>query len=69
LEKDTEDAPRFVVNFVVGEEVKLTDGPYASMRGRVEAIDEFRGKLKVTLTIFGRPVSTDLGVHQVEKIA
>jgi len=69
LEKDTEDAPRPVVNFVVGEEVKLTDGPYASMRGRVEEIDESRGKLKVTLTIFGRPVSTDLGVHQVEKIA
>jgi transcription termination/antitermination protein NusG len=69
LRKDTEDAPRPVVDFTVGEEVRLTDGPYASMSGVVDEINESRGKLRVTITIFGRPVSTELGFHQVEKLS
>jgi transcriptional antiterminator NusG len=69
LRKDTQDAPRPVVDFSLGEEVRLTDGPYASMRGVVDEINEGRGKLRVTISIFGRPVSTELGFHQVEKVA
>lgn len=63
-----EEAPRPVLNFEVGEEVRLTEGSYASMRGRIEEINEQRGKLRVVINIFGRPVSTELGFHQVEKL-
>lgn len=69
LNPDAEDTPRPVVDFSLGEEVRLTEGPYASMSGVVDEINEARGKLRVTITIFGRPVSTELGFHQVEKIA
>jgi len=63
-----EEEPRPVMDFEVGEEVRLTEGSYASMRGRIEEINETRGKLRVVINIFGRPVSTELGFHQVEKI-
>jgi transcriptional antiterminator NusG len=63
-----EEEPRPVMDFEVGEEVRLTEGPYASMRGRIEEINEARGKLRVVINIFGRPVSTELGFHQVEKL-
>jgi transcriptional antiterminator NusG len=64
-----EEEPRPVVDFELGEEVKLTEGPYASMRGRVDEVNQARGKLRVVITIFGRPVSTELGYHQVEKLS
>lgn len=67
--EDGDDEPRPVLDFELGEEVRLTDGPYASMRGVVEEINESRGKLRVTINIFGRPVSTELGFHQVEKLS
>lgn len=64
----TEDAPRPVVDFTLGEEVKLTDGRYASMRGTIEDINEARGKLRVVINMFGRPVPTEVSFHQVEKL-
>lgn len=63
-----DEAPRPVVEFEIGEEVRLTDGPYASMRGTVEEINQSRGRLRVVINIFGRPVATELGIHQVEKL-
>lgn len=63
-----EDEPRPVLNFELGEEVRLTEGRYASMRGVIDEINEARGKLRVVITIFGRPVPTELGFHQVEKL-
>jgi transcriptional antiterminator NusG len=64
-----EEEPRPVMNFEVGEEVRLTEGRYASMRGTIEEINESRGKLRVIINIFGRPVPTELGFHQVEKLS
>ena len=64
-----EEEPRPVLDFEVGEEVRLTEGRYASMRGTIEEINEGRGKLRVIITIFGRPVPTELGFHQVEKLS
>jgi len=58
-----------VMNFEVGEEVRLTEGRYASMRGTVEEINEARGKLRVVINMFGRPVPTELSFHQVEKLS
>lgn len=69
LSDEDEAAPRPVLDFELGEEVRLTEGSYASMRGTVEEINEQRGKLRVKINIFGRPVSTELGFHQVEKLS
>jgi transcriptional antiterminator NusG len=68
LDQDEEEAPRPVLDFDLGEEVRLTDGPYASMRGTVQEINEVRGKVRININIFGRPVSTELGFHQIEKL-
>ena len=65
---DEAEGPRPVVDFEVGEEVRLTEGRYASMRGTIEEINDARGKLRVIINIFGRPVPTELGFHQVEKL-
>ena len=67
LEQD--DEPRPVMDFEFGEEVRLTEGRYASMRGVVEEINEARGKLRVVINMFGRPVPTELSFHQVEKLS
>lgn len=68
LEDDAE-APKPVVDFELGEEVRLTEGRYASMRGVVKEINEARGKVRVEINILGRPVPTELGFHQVEKLS
>lgn len=64
-----EEEPRPVMDFELGEEVRLTEGRYASMRGVVEEINEARGKLRVVINMFGRPVPTELSFHQVEKLS
>lgn len=64
-----DEEPRPVMEFTVGEEVRLTEGRYASMRGTVEEVNEARGKLRVVINMFGRPVPTELSFHQVEKLS
>jgi transcriptional antiterminator NusG len=64
-----EEEPRPVLDFEVGEEVRLTEGRYASMRGTITEINESRGKLRVVINMFGRPVPTELAFHQVEKLS
>lgn len=64
-----EEKPRPVIDFEVGEEVRLTEGRYASMRGVIDEINEARGKLRVVINMFGRPVPTELSYHQVEKLS
>lgn len=66
---NTTEVPRAVVDFTLGEEVRLTEGRYASMRGTIDEINEVRGKLRVVINMFGRPVPTELGFHQVEKLS
>ncbi|HHO54671.1 MAG TPA: transcription termination/antitermination protein NusG [Deltaproteobacteria bacterium] len=61
--------PKPVLDFEVGEEVRLTEGRYASMRGVIEEVNEARGKLRVVINMFGRPVPTELSFHQVEKLS
>lgn len=64
-----EEEPKPVVDFELGEEVRLTEGRYASMRGVIDEINEARGKLRVVINMFGRPVPTELSFHQVEKLS
>ncbi len=61
-------APRPKVNFEVNDQVKVVDGAFANFQGVVEEVRPERQKLKVLVTIFGRPTAVELGYNQVEKL-
>lgn len=63
-----QEEPMYKVSFVVGEAVKITDGPFADFLGTIDSIDEARGKLKVLVSIFGRETPVELDFLQVNKI-
>ena len=65
---DPEEGPRPVLEFEIGEEVRLTEGQYGGMSGIIEEVNESRGRLRVVINMFGRPVPTELSFHQVEKL-
>ena len=61
------DAPRPLITFEIGENVKVIDGSFASFNGSVESIDEEHARLNVLINIFGRPTPVELEYSQVEK--
>jgi transcriptional antiterminator NusG len=64
---ESEDREKPRVNFEAGETVKINDGPFLNFSGVIEEIDPARGKLKVTVNIFGRNTPVELEYWQVEK--
>lgn len=58
---------RAKVNFEIGDQVKVLDGPFASFAGLVEEIDFEKGRVKVSISVFGRATPVELDFDQVEK--
>ncbi|MBU1146104.1 KOW motif-containing protein, partial [Patescibacteria group bacterium] len=59
---------QYKIDVTVGAPVKINDGPFKGFEGKISAIDEARGKVKVLVNMFGRETPVELDFLQVKKI-
>jgi transcriptional antiterminator NusG len=60
--------PKFKIDVSVGSPVKITDGPFKNLEGKITSIDEAKGKIKVLVSMFGRETPVELDFLQIKKI-
>jgi len=60
--------PSFKVDFRIGELVRIVDGPFKDSDGKIDEIDEAKGRVKVLVPIFGRDTAVELDALQIQKI-
>jgi transcriptional antiterminator NusG len=68
IERPAQTKPKLAVTYERGESVRIIDGPFTHFVGVVEDTNEERGKLKIMVTVFGRPTPVELDFLQVERI-
>jgi len=69
MDEVSEQGISYAEPYIIGETVKIVDGPFNDFNGTVEEINQEKKKLKVVVKIFGRATPVELNYMQVEKIA
>jgi len=60
--------PEYKIDLVVGDAIKVVDGPFKDFDGKISEVDEKRGKIKILISMFGRETPVELDFLQVKKI-
>ena len=60
--------PKFKIDVSVNSPVRITDGPFKNLEGKITSIDEAKGKVKVLVSMFGRETPVELDFLQIKKI-
>ncbi|MBC8159924.1 MAG: transcription termination/antitermination protein NusG [Roseiflexaceae bacterium] len=68
LRQMEEEAPKIRVSYMVGQAVKITDGPFTDFEGVVDGIDQDRGRVRVLVSFFGREAPVELDFLQVARL-
>jgi transcriptional antiterminator NusG len=67
--EDSANSSQHSVNYEIGDAVTVCDGPFASFQGLIDEVDYEKERVKVAVSIFGRPTNVDLSFFQIEKSA
>ena len=62
------DEPKFKIDVAVDTPVRITDGPFKNLEGKITEVDHEKGKIKVSISMFGRETPVELDFLQIKKI-